>query len=212
MSSVTSPGTRPGQALPSGWPARRTPRWLLLAVIPLLAVAIAVGLAHSPSRSERASDLRGYLSELTTDVESCAGGVGESLTALRLVEAEHWDSTSDISDGISVAQQGAANCGPAENEQIDDLENYQVPESLDGYGLVTAVTSLIDWVAPNAVAVQTDVASVLSAPTASARAAAEAQLSQAITRLNAKRAAVNGPISKAIAATGLHAAPLKLPG
>jgi hypothetical protein len=212
MSSVTSSDAPQTSTLSSGWPVRRTPRRLLLAAIPALAAAIAVSLAHSPTRAERASDLHSYLQALNTDVESCAGGVRESLTALRLVEAEDWRSASDISDGISVAEQGAANCGPADNEQIDDLENYQVPESLDGFGLVAVVTSLVDWVAPCAQDVETGVAKVLAAPSPQARARAKAELTVAIGRLNDKRAAVNGPIRKAIAALGAQVTPLKLPG
>lgn len=204
------PPTR--STLSSGWPVRRTPRLLMLAAIPVLAAAIAVSLAHSPTRAERASDLHSYLQALNTDVESCAGGVRESLTALRLVEAEHWRSPSDVSDGISVAEQGAANCGPADNEQIDDLENYQAPESLDGFGLVAVVTRLVDWVAPDAQDVQTGVANVLAAPSPQARVRAQAELTVAIGRLNGKRAAVNGPIRKAIAALGAQATPLNLPG
>jgi hypothetical protein len=210
--SVTSSAAPQTSTLSSGWPVRRTPRRLLLAAIPALAVAIAVSLAHSPTSAERASDLHSYLQALTTDVESCAGGVRESLTALRLVEAEDWRSATDISDGISVAEQGAANCGPAANEQIDDLENYQVPESLDGFGLVAVVTSLVDWVAPCAQDVATGVAKVLAAPSPPARVRAKAELAVAIGRLNGKRAAVNGPIRKAIAALGAQATPLNLPG
>ena len=78
---------------------------------------------------------------MTPDIESCAGGVGESLTALRQVQAEHLGSSADVSDAISIAQQGAANCSPANNELIDDLESYQVPESLASFGLKSAVTA-----------------------------------------------------------------------
>ena len=204
MPSTTSSGT--------GWPVRRTPRWVLLAVIPLVAAAIAVALVHRPSQAERASDMRGYLQALTTDVESCAGGVSESLTALRLVEAEHWSSASDVADGINVARQGAANCAPAQNEQIDDLENYQAPESLDGFGVVTVVTGLVNWVAPDAQNVQTDVANLLSATTPQARSQAQAALNRALSVLNAQRAAVNGPIEKAITSLAMRSAPLNLPG
>jgi hypothetical protein len=196
----------------TGWPARRTPRWILLSAVPLIVVAVAVSLVHKPSQAERASDLRGYLQELTTDIESCAGGVSESLSALRIVQAQHERDPANVTDAISVAQQGAANCAPAENEQIDDLENYQAPESLDGFGLVGAVTGLVNWAAPDAEDVQTDVADVLSAQTPQATRQAEAALSRAITALNAQRAAVNGPIEKAITSLAMHTQPLRLPG
>lgn len=211
MPAVTSGAAAGTPVLPSGWPARRTPRWIFLAAVPLIAAGIAVSLSHRPSTSERASDMSGYLQELTTDIESCAGGVRESLQALHLVQSGS-DSAADVSDAISVASQGAANCAPADNEQLDDLENYQVPESLDGFGLVAVVTGLVNWAAPDAQDVQDDVASLLGATTAQARATDTAALTRSVTVLDAQRTAVNGPIEKAIKALRMRASPLQLPG
>jgi len=156
--------------------------------------------------------MRGFLQEVTTDIESCSGGVGESLTALRDVQAEHFANSTDVSDGISVASQGAANCAPANNEQIDDLENYQVPESLDGFGLVNVVAGMVAWAAPDAQRVQTDVARLLSSTTPQARSSAEAALSRDLTALNTERAAIDTPIAKAIKALRMHASPPRLAG
>jgi hypothetical protein len=211
MPAVKRAGTPGTSMLPTGWPTRRTPRWIFLAAVPLIAAAIAVSLSHHPSTAERASDMTGYLQELTTDIESCAGGVRESLQALHLVQAGS-DSPADVSDAISVASQGAANCGPADNEQLDDLENYQVPESLDGFGLVAVVSGLVNWAAPDAQDVQDDVASLLAATSPQAGAADTAALARSTSTLNAERTAVNGPIEKAIKALGMHATPLQLPG
>ena len=211
MSSVTQQPPR-NRALPSGWPVRRTPRWVLLAGVLLVVVAVAVALVHKPSQAERATDMRGFLQDVTTDIDSCAGGVGESLAALRLVESGQASTSTDVSDGISVAQQGAANCEPATNEQIDDLENYQVSQSLDSFGLTAAVTGLVAWAAPDAEDVQTDVAAVLAAPTPQAKSSAEARLSRDLATLNAQRARLDAPITKAIRSLAMHAAPPKLPG
>lgn len=197
---------------PSGWPVRRMPRSVLLAMAAFLVAAVAVALVHKPSAAERATDMRGFLHEVTSDIESCAGGVGESLTALHEVQAEHFSNSSDVSDGISVAQQGAANCAPATNEQLDNLENYQVPQSLDSFGLVNAVTALVAWAAPNAEQVQTDVAQVLSATTPEARSRNEAALGQALTRLDAERALVDAPVSNAIKSLAMDSSPPRLPG
>jgi hypothetical protein len=208
--SVTQQSRR-NRALPSGWPVRRTPRWVLLAIALVVLISVALTLTHKPSQAERASDMRGFLQDVTTDIESCAGGVGESLAALRLVESGQNTST-DVSDGISVAQQGAANCGPATNEQIDDLETYQVEQSLGGFGLAAVVTDMVTWAAPDAENVQTDVAAVLSASTPQAKSRAEAQLSSDLTTLNADRAKIDAPITKAIKSLAMHAAPPTLPG
>jgi hypothetical protein len=191
---------------------RRTPRWLLLAGVLFLIAAVAVALVHRPSTAERASDMRGFLQEVNTDIESCSGGVGESLTALRAVQAEHFGNSTDVSDGISVATQGAANCAPANNELIDNLESYQVPESLDGFGLVNVVSGLVTWAAADAQRVQTDVAQVLSGTTPQARSNAEAALSRDLRTLNAERAAIDTPIARAINALHMQASPPRLAG
>jgi hypothetical protein len=197
---------------PSGWPVRRTPRWLLLAVVLFLVAAVAVALVHRPSTAERASDMSGFLQEINTDIESCSGGVAESLTALHQVQAEHFSNSADISDGVSVASQGTQNCAPANNELIDNLEIYQVPQSLDSFGLVSVVTDLVTWAAPDAQRVQADVAQILSGATPQARSSAQATLSRDLNTLNAERAVIDAPIAKAIKALRMHAAPPRLAG
>jgi hypothetical protein len=191
---------------------RRTPRWVLLAAVAVLAITAVVALVHKPSRAERASDLRGFLQEVTTDIESCAGGVGESLTALHEVQTEDSGSSGDDSDAISIARQGAANCSPANNEQIDDLENYQVPESLDSFQLAGVVTGLVDWAAPDAEQVQADIAQVLTAASPRAKIRAETTLSHALSTLDAERSAVDTVMNAAIESLAVHASPPRLPG
>jgi hypothetical protein len=209
--SLTQESPR-NRALPSGWPVRRTPRWVLLAVVLVVVATVVLSLVHKPSQAQRAADMRGFLSDVTADIESCAGGVGESLTALRLVDSGQAATSTDISDGISVAQQGAANCAPVNDEEIDDLDNYQVAESLDSFGLVAVVTDLVTWAAPDAENVQNDVASVLAAQTPHAKSEAEARLSHDLAILNAERAKIDGPINNAIKSLAMHAAPPNLPG
>jgi hypothetical protein len=210
--SLTDSEARHARNLPSGWPVRRTPRWVLLAIAALVAIAVAVSLVHRPSQAERATDLRGFLHEVTADIQSCAGGVGESLTALRLVESGQASTPVDVSDGISVAQQGSANCSPADNEEIDNLESYQIPQSLDSFGLKDAVSSLVTWAAPDAQRVQDDVASVLGATTSPAKSRAQAALSRDVAALDAQRAKVDGPINRAMRTLAVKAAPPRLPG
>jgi hypothetical protein len=212
VSSLTDSPSRRSRSLPSGWPVRRTPRWVLLAIALLVGISVAVSLVHQPSPAERASDLRGFLHEVTADIESCAGGVGESLTALRQIQSGQASNPADVSDGISVAQQGSANCSPANNEQIDNLESYQVPQSLSSFGLKDAVTGLVTWAAPDAQRVQDDVAAVLGATTAQAKSQAQAALSRDVATLDAQRAKVDAPITRAIRTLAVNAAPPTLPG
>lgn len=200
------------RALPSGWPVRRTPRWVLLAVVLVVVATVVLSLVHRPSQAQRAADMRGFLSDVTADIESCAGGVGESLSALRLVKSGQAATSTDVSDAISVAQQGSANCAPVNDEELDDLDNYQVAESLDSFGLVAVVSDLEAWAAPDAENVQNDVAAVLAAQTPQAKSHAEAQLTRDLAVLNAERAKIDGPINKTIKSLAMHAAPPALPG
>ena len=141
---------------------------------------------------------------MNADIESCAGGVSESLTALRAIQS---GANHDMPTAISIAQVGAANCSPANNELLDDLTQYQVTESLARFRLTRVVSGLVTWAAPDAQRVQADVADVLSARSPQARASASAALRQARARLDAQRAAVDSVIATASAALSAHAAP-----
>jgi hypothetical protein len=192
----------------TGWATRRTPRWVLAAIVLVAAGAVLVALVHKPSQAQRASDLRGFLTDMNTDIESCAGGVGESLSALR----QAGTNAPEIQDTISIASQGASNCEPANNLQIDDLEQYQVTESLASFRLGSVVSGLVNWAAPDAVNVQTDVATMLSASSPAAKARDSAALQQALRKLNAQRAAIDATIDAAVKALSAHASPPSLPG
>ena len=103
-------------------------------------------------------------------------------------------------------------CAPANNELLDNLDAYQVPESLASFQLGRAVTGLINWAAPDAQRVDSDVASLLAAKTPQATSQATTALSKALKKLNVERAAVYKTLNKAIRALGAHAAPPELPG
>jgi hypothetical protein len=191
------------------WPARRTPRAVFLAAAVLLAIAVAVALVHRPTRGQRATDLHGVLRTMNADIQSCAGGVGESLTVLHAIDS---GSSHDLATAISIAETGASNCSPANNELLDNLVVYQVPESLASYHLQRAVTGLVDWAAPDAQQVQTDVAHVLAARGPRARSQAETALRRALAKLDAQRSAVDAVLGPAIRSLGVHAQPPRLPG
>ncbi len=193
----------------SAWPVRRTPLAAFAIAIALLAGAVAVALVHHPTHAQRAADLRGFLQAMNSDIESCAGGVGESLTALHAIDS---GSNHELATAINIAGTGASNCSPANNELIDDLEGYEVPESLASYHLQRAVAGLITWAAPCAEQVQTDVALVLEARNPQAKATATATLNRALARLDSQRSAADAVMESAIRSLALRAAPPRLPG
>lgn len=194
------------------WPSQKTPRWLLLAGLAVLLGAVLVGLVHRPSQTQRASDMTAFLTDVNTDIESCAGGVRESLTALHEVQAGTGITAQDTQDTIQIAQTGAANCSPANNEQLDDLTQYQVTESLAGFHLDNAVNGLLIWASLYAQRVQNDVANVLSAHDATARTQANAALTRDTRDLDAQRAKVDKIMMTAVRATSAHGTLPNLPG
>ncbi len=191
-----------------GWPAHKTPRWLFAAGALVLAGAVLVGLAHHPTKSQRAADVNAFLHDMTTDIQSCAGGVRESLTVLRAIQS---GTSHDTPTAIHVASYGAANCSPANNELLGDLTQYQVGESLHSFHLERAVDGLITWAFPDAQQVQSDVADILRSRGA-ARATFTARLEQDLVVLNGQRAYVDKIIMTAVDATSATGKLPVLPG
>ena len=188
----------------SQWVTHRTPRWMWLAGALILAGAVVVGLAVHPSRSQRAADMNAFLTDMKTDIQSCSGGVRESLQVLRAIQT---GASHDLATAVHIASYGATNCSPANNVQLDDLTQYQVHESLASFHLSRAVDELVTWAFPYAQRVQNDVADILRAKGA-APAAATAKLQRDLRILNAERTRIDGIILPAIKATGATA---KLP-
>jgi hypothetical protein len=203
------PATPPYVPIRHGrWPGRRMPRWLYVAGLLIVIAAVLVGVAVHPSRSQRATDLNGFLADMKTDIESCAGGVSESLTALHAIES---GTSHNVSTAIGIATYGASNCSPANSMPLDDLTGYQVHESLAQFRLDRAVNGLVTWAFPDAQRVQDDVAAVLRAHGA-ARAAANARLQHDLRVLNGQRSYVDKIMMTAVTATAATGRPPQLPG
>jgi hypothetical protein len=145
---------------------------------------------------------------MKTDVQSCAGGVRESLNALQSINA---GTSHDVGTAIHIATYGSGNCSPANNMLLEDLVGYQVHESLSEFRLNRVVYGLVDWATPDARQVQTDVAAILQGRGA-ARAAATAKLDRDLAVLDAQRAYLDKIMMTAIKATGASGRPPPLPG
>ncbi len=193
----------------SGWPVRRTPLWLVAAVALVIGGIALLSLSHKPSHTQQANDLNAYLNDMNAGIESCAGGVTESQQALSAVEA---GATAEISTAIKLVNFNAANCSPANSQPLDDLTQYQVTESLASFNLVQCTNDFVTWAFPYAMQAQDDMASVLTAQGAPARAAANATLAKALGKLDAERATIYSILRSAEHAVSDHAALPRLPG
>ena len=193
----------------SGWPVRRTPIWVLLAVLVLAGGAVLVSLSHKPSHAQQASDLNAYMNDMNAGVESCAGGVRESQQALSAVEA---GDTADLKTAVKLVNFNAENCSPANNEPLADLTQYQVTESLASFNLVTCTNDFVTWTFPYAMQAQLDMVSVLTATSASARASATATMAGELRKLDAERATIYSILRSAERATSDKTALPSLPG
>jgi hypothetical protein len=192
----------------SGWPVLRSPRWMLAGAAVFVVGTVLVAIPHHPSSSERATDLRGVVQAMNAGIESCAGGVSESLTALQEIQS---GASHDVKTAISIATFGAENCSPANSMPMDDLVQYQVPESLASFHLDTTVNDLVTWGFPDAQRVQSDVAVLLTAATPSAIRAATARLHRDQRVLDAERGVIDGMINAANKSLSAGVAPPALP-
>ena len=207
QTSKTDPAYVPIRA--KGWPSRRAPKWVFVAGGALLAIGIAVGLAHPPTSGQRATDLRTFLHQLNADVESCSGGVRESLFVLRQIDS---GASHDMKTAVSVAQTASTNCSPANNELLADLTRVQPPESLARYRLGRAVRALIGWCAPRAGQVAADVTAVLVKRGQPGEAAARAALAADRRKLDRQRTIFDQTVAPAIRAIDPAAKPPVLYG
>jgi len=193
---------------PTGWPVLRTPKWMFAGGAVLVAGLTLAALPHRPSTAQRAADLRGMVHDLNVDIESCAGGVNDSITALRAIQS---GTSHDVKTAVVIANTAAANCSPANSMPMDDLVQYQTPESLASFHLQTAVNDLVTWGFPLAQRVQTDVATLVAAKTPDAVQRGAAQLRHDQQALDAERALIDRLITAASTSLSAHVAPPSLP-
>jgi predicted amidohydrolase YtcJ len=191
----------------SGWPVRRTPMWILLALVLLAGASVLVSLSHRPSNAQQTTDLNGYLKDMNAAIESCAGGVRESQQALSAIEAGPKDN---LSTAVRLVTYNANNCEPANSEPLADLTQYQVTESLARFDLQNCTNDFVTW-AFDAVPVQTDMVTVMTARSAAARTAANAALQRDQRTLNADRATIYSILRAAEHTLADHAALPSLP-
>jgi hypothetical protein len=196
-------------ARPSGWPVLRTPKWMLAGGLVLVAGLALAAIPHHPSTAQRAADLRGMVHDLNVDIESCAGGVNDSMTALRAIQS---GASQDVKTAISIASTGASNCSPANSMPMEDLVQYQAPESLASFHVQTAVDDLVTWGFPLAQRVQADVGTLVSAKTPTAIATGTAQLRHDQQALDAQRSRIDQLITSASTSLSAHVSPPALPG
>ena len=202
-------GARPRIASrPSGWPVLRTPKWMLAAAVVLVAGLTLAAIPHRPSPAQRAADLRGMVNDLNTDIESCAGGVSDSITALRAIQS---GASNDVKTAVKIANLAAANCSPANSMPMEDLVQYQAPGSLASFHVQSAVDELVTWGFPLAQRVQTDVATLVTAKAPDAVNRASAQLRTDQQALDAQRARIDQLINAASTSLSAHVAPPSLP-
>lgn len=195
-------------ARPSGWPVLRTPKWMLAGAAVLVIGLTLAAIPHHPSNAQRVADLRGMVHDLTVDIESCAGGVNDSMTALRAIQS---GASHDVTTAVTIANTAAANCSPGNSMPMDDLVRYQVPESLASFHLEQAVNDLVTWGFPLAQRVQTDVGVLVAAKGTAAVQRATAKLRHDQQALDAKRAQIDRLITSASTSLSAHVSPPSLP-
>jgi hypothetical protein len=178
------------------------------AAVLLAGLVIAAWPTH-PSNAQRVADLSSMARDLTYDIESCAGGITDTFTALREIQD---GSSTDVATGQLIASTAESNCSPANTTQMEDLTQYQPPESLASFHFDTAVQDLVTWGFPLAQRVQADAGALMAAHGSAAIAADTARLRGDQRAMDAERATIDGFFNTADRSLSAHIAPPPLPG
>jgi hypothetical protein len=182
---------------------------MLAGAFVLLAGLVLAAWPSHPSNAQRVADLRDMVREVHYDIQSCAGGVTDSLTALKAIQD---GSSTDVAGAQNIAKTASDNCAPGNNMQMEDLVQYQVHESLAAFHLDKAVDDMVTWAFPLAQRVQMDAGTLAAAHGATAIASATAKLRTDQQAMDAERSLIDQMFNSA--STQLHAdvAPPALPG
>jgi hypothetical protein len=134
--------------------------------------------------------------------------VSDSLTALRAIES---GASRDVKTAVTIANTATANCAPGNNMQMEDLVQYQVPESLASFHLDVAVNDLVTWAFPLAQQVQSDVGSRVTATTPAEIASTSVRLRRDQQAMDAQRTRIDQLFAAASTALSAGVAPPPLP-
>ena len=155
---------------------RRRTLYLTLGVLAVLIGCVAFDVGHSATRSDRASDLRALASEVRSDLASCNSSLDDSFSAYSEVVSGRHD---ELSAAEGIIRGDAPECTPVENSDLYDLATLEATPTLRAYNLQPALIQFEEWAYPNATAVMTDLAQLLSDPTSpNAKADALSHLAQ----------------------------------
>lgn len=191
----------------TGWPVVRTPRWMWAGAAAMVAGLVIAAIPHHPSTSQRVTDLQNFVNSLNTGIESCAGGITDSMTALRELQS---GQSHDVGTAVGIATGASSNCTPANNMPLEEMVQLQVQESLASFNLQPTVNEMVQW-GFLAQPVGTDIANLMQAKTPAQKAADTATLHKDQQVLDAQRAKIYNAIAAANKGLSSNVAPPKLP-
>jgi hypothetical protein len=136
-------------------------RYLLLGVAAVVIASVAVDVGHHATTGDRASDLRGFVNQVKSDLASCNASVRDSFAAYTEVVNGRPDERK-AAEGIVSGDE--PNCTPVANSDLYDLATLEAPGTLRSFGVQTATANLTSWAFPDAAAAISDLDQLLAHP------------------------------------------------
>lgn len=139
----------------------RRGHYALLGVAAVVLASVAVDIGHRATTSDRASDLRGFVNQVKSDLASCNASVRDSFAAYTEVVSGRPDERK-AAEGIVSGDE--PNCTPVANSDLYDLATLEAPGTLRSFGVQTATGNLSSWAFPDAAATIADLGQLLTHP------------------------------------------------
>jgi hypothetical protein len=132
-----------------------------LGVAAVVVASLGFDLGHHATTTDQASDLRGLVNQVKTDLASCNASVRDSFAAYAEVVSGR---PEERNAAVGIIRGNQPNCTPVANSDLYDLATLEAPGTLRSFQVQQATVDLATWAFPDASAAISDVGRLLAEP------------------------------------------------
>lgn len=141
----------------------RKKRWVILAVLALVVIAVLTDLPRGVTLADRQANLQLVRTTIVTDMQVCNASLSDSLTALSGILSGR---SNQVATAKQIMVRAESTCTVIDNPDLYDLATLAPPTALENLSvnISKATNNYVEWAYPNAAAVIVDAQDLLKNP------------------------------------------------